>query len=142
MALKRRPTRGIPKVKWFLALIFLVASLLITGYLASNHWGITETAQGQAVTLPPPDRSGMMLVQTLVFFEEEVGAGLLVFYDDTETNWQIDYIELYDSQDNLLLIAWLDRFGTCRAMMDRGFLDTDHPSVDGVMVPIAVGTIL
>jgi hypothetical protein len=84
----------------------------------------------------------MMLVQTLVFFEEEVGAGLLVFYDDTETNWQIDYIELYDSQDNLLLIAWLDRFGTCRAMMDRGVLDTDHPSVDGVMVPIAVGTIL
>ncbi|HEX6174847.1 MAG TPA: hypothetical protein VF089_12590 [Candidatus Binatia bacterium] len=129
-------------MKWFLALIFLVASLAITGYLASDRSGIIETAQEQAVMLPPPDRSGMMLVQTLGFFDEEVGAGLLLFYDDTQTNWQIDYIELYDSQDNLLLIAWLDRFGTCRAVMDRGFLDTDNPNVDGVMVPIAVGTII
>lgn len=129
-------------MKGFLALIFLVASLAITGYLANNRSGIIETAQEQAVMLPPPDRSGMMLVQTLAFFDEEVGAGLLVFYDDTQTNWQIDYIELYDFQDNLLLIAWLDRFGTCRAVMNRGFLDMDNPSVDGIMVPIAVGTIL
>jgi hypothetical protein len=129
-------------VKRFLALVFLVASLAITGYLASDRSGIIETAQEQAVMPPPPDRSGMMLVQTLAFFDEEVGAGLLVFYDDSQTNWQIDYIELYDFQDNLLLIAWLDRFGTCRAVMDRGFLDTDNPNVDGVMVPIAVGTII
>ena len=129
-------------MKGFLALIFLVASLAITGYLANNRSGIIETAQEQAVMLSPPDRSGMMLVQTLAFFDEEVGAGLLVFYDDTQTNWQIDYIELYDFQDNLLLIAWLDRFGTCRAVMNRGFLDMDNPSVDGIMVPIAVGTIL
>ena len=84
----------------------------------------------------------MMFVQTLAFFEEEVGAGLLVFYDDTQTNWQIDYIELYDFQDNLLLIACLDRFGTCQAVMNCGFFDMDNPSVDSVMVPIAVGTIL
>jgi hypothetical protein len=129
-------------VKRFLALVFLVASLAITGYLASDRSGIIETAQVEAVMLPPPDRSGMMLVQTLAFFDEEVGAGLLVFYDDTQTNWQIDYIELYDFQDNLLLIAWLDRFGTCRAVMDRGFLDTDNPKVDSVMLPIAVGTII
>jgi hypothetical protein len=92
--------------------------------------------------LPPPDRSGMMLVETLAFFDEDLGAGLLVFYDDTQTNWQIVYIELYDFQDNLLLIAWLDRFGTCRAVMDQGFFDMDNPSADGVMVPISVGTIL
>ena len=129
-------------VKRFLALIFLVASLAITGYLASDRSEIIETAQEQVLMLPPPDRSGMMLVQTLAFFDEEVGAGLLVFYDDTQTNWQIDYIELYDFSDNLLLIAWLDRFGTCWAMMDRGFLDTDNPHVDGVLVPITVGTII
>jgi hypothetical protein len=67
---------------------------------------------------------------------------LLVFYDDTQTNWQIDYIELYDFQDNLLLIAWLDRFGTCQVVMDRGFLDRDDPTVEGIMVPISVETIL
>jgi hypothetical protein len=54
-------------VKRFLALIFLEASLAITGYLASDRSGIIETAQEQAVMLPPPDRSGMMLVETLAF---------------------------------------------------------------------------
>ena len=129
-------------VKRFLALIFLVASLAITGYLATDPSGIIETAQEQAVMLPPPDRSGMMLVETLAFFDEDLGAGLLVFYDDTQTNWQIDCIELYDFKDNLLLIAWLDRFGTCQVVMDRGFLDPDDPMVEGIMVTVAVGTVL
>jgi hypothetical protein len=131
-------------VKRFLTLIFVVASLAITGYLASDRSGIIETAQEEAVTLPPstPDRSRLAVVQTLTFFEEELGAGVLVFYDDSQTQWQIDSIELYDLEGNLLVVTWLDRLGTCQVVMDRGFLDPDDPTVEGIMVTVAVGTML
>jgi hypothetical protein len=118
--------------------------LLITDPLASDHLNTTEDLRHESVTLPPstPDRRRLAVVQTLTFFEEELGAGVLVFYDDSQTRWQIDSIELYDFEGNLLVRTWLDRFGTCQVVMDRGFLDPDDPTVEGIMVTVAVGTVL
>lgn len=128
----------------FLASILLLGALLIPDHLASDHLNTTEDLRHESVTLPPssPDRSRMAVVQTLTFFEEEVGAGVLVFYDDSRTQWQIDSIELYDFEGNLLVVTWLDRFGTCQVAMDRGFLDPDDPTVDGILVTVGVGTML
>ena len=128
----------------FLASILLLGALLIADPLASDHLSTTEDLRHESVTLPPssPDRSLMAVVQTLTFFEEEIGAGVLVFYDDGQTQWQIDSIELYDFEGNLLVVTWLDRFGTCQVSMDRGFLDPDDPTVEGIMVTVAVGTVL
>ena len=90
-----------------------------------------------------PDRNRLTVVQTLTFLEEELGAaGVLVFYDDTRTKWKIDYIELYDLDGDLLVITWIDPFGACQVAMDRGLLDSDDPSIDGILVTVAVGTIL
>ena len=128
----------------FLASILLLGALLITDPLASDRLSTTEDLRHESVTLPPssPDRSRMAVVQTLTFFEEELGAGVLVFYDDSQTQWQIDSIELYDFEGNLLVVTWLDRFGTCQVVMDRGFLDPDDPTVEGIMVTVGVGTVL
>jgi len=128
----------------FLASILLLGGLLIPDPLASDHLNTTEDLRHESVTLPPstPDRSRLAVVQTLTFFEEELGAGVLVFYDDSQTRWQIDSIELYDFEGNLLVRTWLDRFGTCQVVMDRGFLDPDDPTVEGIMVTVAVGTVL
>ena len=128
----------------FLASILLLGGLLIPDHLASDHLNTTEDLRHESVTLPPstPDRSRLAVVQTLTFFEEELGAGVLVFYDDSQTRWQIDSIELYDFEGNLLVRTWLDRFGTCQVVMDRGFLDPDDPTVEGIMVTVAVGTVL
>lgn len=128
----------------FLASILLLGGLLIPDHLASDHLNTTEDLRHESVTLPPstPDRSRLAVVQTLTFFEEELGAGVLVFYDDSQTRWQIDSIELYDFEGNLLVVTWLDRFGTCQVVMDRGFLDPDDPTVEGIMVTVAVGTVL
>jgi len=128
----------------FLASILLLGALLIADPLASDHLSTTEDLRHESATLPPssPDRSSMAVVQTLTFFEEELGAGVLVFYDDGQTQWQIDSIELYDFEGNLLVVTWLDRFGTCQVSMDRGFLDPDDPTVEGIMVTVAVGTVL
>ena len=126
------------------ASILLLGGLLITDPLASDHLNTTEDLRHESVTLPPstPDRSRLAVVQTLTFFEEELGAGVLVFYDDSQTQWQIDSIELYDFEGNLLVVTWLDRFGTCQVVMDRGFLHPDDPTVEGIMVTVAVGTVL
>lgn len=128
----------------FLASILLLGGLLIPDHLASDHLNTTEDLRHESVTLPAstPDRSRLAVVQTLTFFEEEVGAGVLVFYDDSRTRWQIDSIELYDFEGNLLVVTWLDRFGACQVVMDRGFLDPDDPTVEGIMVTVAVGTVL
>ena len=128
----------------FLASILLLGGLLIPDHLASDHLNTTEDLPHESVTLPPstPDRSRLAVVQTLTFFEEELGAGVLVFYDDSRTRWQIDSIELYDFEGNLLVVTWLDRFGACQVVMDRGFLDPDDPTVEGIMVTVAVGTVL
>ena len=129
----------------FAASILLLGALLITDHLASDHLSTAENLRHESVMLPPsatPDRSRMAVVQTLTFFEEELGEGVLVFYDDSQTQWQIDSIELYDFEGNLLVVTWLDRFGTCQVAMDRGFLDPDDPTVDGILVTVGVGTML
>ena len=70
--------------------------------LASDYrLNTTEDLRHENVTLPPstPDRSCLAVMQTLTFSEEELGAVVLVFYDDSQTLWQIDSIELYDFED-------------------------------------------
>lgn len=131
-------------MKKFAASIFLLGALLITGQVTSEQLNITENLRHERVVLPAstPDRSRMAVVQTLTFLEEELGAGMLVFYDDARTKRQIDYIELYDLEGDLLVVSWIDRLGTCQVAMDRGLLDPDDPSVDGVLVTVAVGTML
>ncbi len=77
-----------------------------------------------------------------MFLEKGGGAGVLIYYDDLRTKWDVDYIEFYDLEGNLLLVSWIDRFGVCQVVMDRGLLDPADPSVDGVLVAIQVGTTL
>ena len=131
-------------MKRFTTVIFLLGALLIADRVTSEQFNITENLRHESVMLPAatPDRSRMVVVQTLTFLEEELGAGVLVFYDDARTKWPIDYIELYDVEGDLLLVTWLDRFGTCQVAMDRGLLDADDPSVDGILVTVGVGTML
>jgi hypothetical protein len=134
-------------MKGFATSILLLGALFLTGQSANDHSILTtaENLRHESVMLPPsatPDRSRMAVVQTLTFFEEELGEGVLVFYDDSQTQWQIDSIELYDFEGNLLVVTWLDRFGTCQVAMDRGFLDPDDPTVDGILVTVGVGTML
>lgn len=131
-------------MKKLATLLILLSALLTIGQVTGEQSNITENLRHERVILPPstPDRNRMAVVQTLTFLEEEFGAGVLVFYDDTRTKWKIDYIELYDLEGDLLVITWIDQFGTCQVAMDRGLLDPDDPSIDGVLVTVAVGIML
>jgi hypothetical protein len=123
-------------------ILFLSALLINNGQVIGQQFNVTENLRHENVMLPAltPDRNHMVMVQTLTFVEDELGAGVLVFYDDARTERKLDYIELYDLEGDLLVVAWIDRFGACQAAMDRGLLNVDDPSIDGILVTVAMGT--
>lgn len=127
-----------------LAACFLLGVFLVGMAAASEPLHITQNLRDQEVILPlsTPQRGHMAEVQRLTFVEDELGAGLLVFYDDPRTKWSIDYVELYDVQGDLLVVSWIDTYGACQGAIDRGLLDEEDPRIDGVLVVIDVGTML
>ena len=130
-------------MKKLLGLVVLGIAMLLFSDVAMNQTLKTTESPATAQTLQPantPDKGRMEERDTLIFLEAGGMAGILVFYDDTRTTWDIDYIEFYDLEGNLLLVAWLDRLGVCQVAMDRGLLDAEHPGLDGILVMIAVGT--
>lgn len=129
------------------ALIFIA---LVLGALAAGENAVGqrlflhENLRHERAVLPAavPDRAGMTVVDTLMFVEAGGGAGILIYYDDALTKWQVDCVELYDLEGELLVVGWIDRLGIYQMAMDRGLLDPDNPSVDGVLVSVEVGTLL
>jgi hypothetical protein len=73
---------------------------------------------------------------------DELGVGILTSYDDPQTKLEVDYVEFYDVDGDLLLVSWIDRFGIWQIAIDRGLLDATRPHVDGVLVELPVGTTL
>ena len=130
-------------MKKLLGFVVLGIAMLLFSDVAMNQTLKVSESPPTAQILQPantPDKGRMEERDTLIFLEAGGMAGILVFYDDTRTTWDIDYIEFYDLEGNLLLVAWLDRLGVCQVAMDRGLLDAEHPGLDGILVMIAVGT--
>ena len=123
---------------------FLLAAFLVSSAVAAEGLRTTQNLRDQDVILPfsTPERGRMAELQRLTFIDDDLGAGLLVFYDDPRTKWAIDYVELYDVQGDLLVVSWIDMFGACQGAIDRGLLDEDDPKIEGVLVTIDVGTML
>ena len=131
-------------MKALLAFVVLLTALLVSDTAMNQEFTVAENLRHQRVLLPPstPDRSRMAVMDSVMFLEEGGGAGILVYYDNFTTKWDVDYIEFYDIEGNLLLVSWIDRFGIYQVAMDRGLLDPADPSVDGTLVLIKVGTML
>lgn len=131
-------------MKALLTFVVLLAALLISDTAMNQEFTVAENLRHQRVLLPPatPDRSQMAVMDSVMFLEEGGGAGILVYYDNLTTKWDVDYIEFYDIEGNLLLVSWIDRFGICQVAMDRGLLDPAGASVDGMLVTIKMGTML
>jgi hypothetical protein len=131
-----------PKV---IASILAVVLILFYADPAMNQQlKIGENLRHERVLLPStiPERTQMMVLDHVMFLEEGGAAGILIYYDDVRTRWEIDYIEFYDVDGELLLVTWIDRFGACHVAMDRGLLDATFPSVDGMLVVIEIGRFL
>jgi hypothetical protein len=124
--------------------LLVVGLILLFDNALSQPVRIGENLRREEVLLPSsaPDKGIMVVTDTVMLVEEDGAAGVLVFYDDPRTKWEFDFVEFYDLEGNLLLVSWIDGRGLCQAAMDRGLLNEKEPAVDGVLVPIAVGTAL
>jgi len=125
-------------------LLVLVAVLLLSQATESQQLRVGDNLRHEKVVLPAavPDKSRLVLTEYEPLLDEDLGIGILVFYDDPRTKLRVDYIELYDVTGNLLLLSWIDRFGICQVAVDRGLLDEEDPGVDGVLVMMTGGTAL
>lgn len=130
-------------MKKFILVLIVGFIFLLDNALGQPH-RVSENLRHEEVLLPlsAPDKIGMEVQDTVVYVDADGLAGILVFYDDPLTKWELDYVEFYDLEGNLLLVSWIDGRGLCQVAMDRGLLDAEEPAVDGVLVIVAVGTAL
>jgi hypothetical protein len=64
--------------------------------------------------------------------------GALAVYDDPATRRSEDYLELYDSDGDLVAVGWFDRFGIQRIAVDRAFLE-GREDLQGEFVTVVDG---
>jgi hypothetical protein len=119
-------------------LMILAAALLFNDKAMSEQFRVVENLRHEQINLPPsiPDRNRMLVVDYTMFLEGSGTAGILIFYDDGRTKQEVDYIESYDLEGNLLLVSWIDHFGVCQVAMDRGLIDAEEPEIAGTLVLI------
>jgi hypothetical protein len=124
------------------ALFVLTMLLFLCDDGGSEPLRLTENLRNENVLLPheAPDREQLALIDYDVVGEEDWGVGVIIFYDDPRTKWELDYIELYDISGDLLVVSWIDRFGVCQVAIDRALMNKDHPAIDGVLVLVTSGT--
>jgi len=130
-------------MKRILSALFVLAALLfLCDDGGSEPLRLSENLRHEYVLLPheAPDRDQLALTDYAMVAEEGGGVGVIIFYDDPRTNWELDYIELYDISGDLLVVSWIDRFGVCQVAIDRALMNKDHPAVDGVLVLVTGGT--
>ncbi|MET0501155.1 MAG: hypothetical protein ABW172_06500, partial [Candidatus Binatia bacterium] len=125
-----------------LLLIVVVAAVLFIGRPAeSQQLRIGENLRHEKILLPPtvPDKSRLVAIDYEALMEDDIGIGIMVFYDDVQTKREVDYVEFYAVTGDLLLVSWIDGFGIRQIAMDRGLLDQEGPAPKRIFVLITGG---
>ena len=103
----------------------LVAELMVLGWIANAKAQAAESAAKPKIVIPasgqPQNSLQLISLSPLVADGKTVGA--LAVYDDPATRRSEDYLELYDSDGDLVAVGWFDRFGIQRIAVDRAFLE-------------------
>ena len=131
------------KNKILLAITFFfgfVAELIVLGWIANANAQATESAKEPKITIESlglPQRSlNLISLSPVVADGKTVGA--LAAYDDPATQRSEDYLELYDSDGELVAIGWVDQFGIERIAIDRALLE-GREDLHGVFVTVVDG---
>jgi hypothetical protein len=85
-----------------------------------------------------PRRQGLKLVSYFELVLRDRVIGGVAAYDDPKTTRQVDCLALYDTEGELLMFGWFDRFGIERVAADRGFLEGQN-ALEGVFVVLLNG---
>jgi hypothetical protein len=127
------------KNKIYLAIIYTLAfigQLIFLGYLAATAVQAAEPKASSSVLGLRRHSFDVVSLSPVIAQGGTVGA--LVVYDDPSTTRPEDYVELYDSDGELVAVGWFDRFGIQRMAIDRAFVDGGD-KLQGVFVAIVDG---
>ena len=64
--------------------------------------------------------------------------GGIAVYDDSTTQRPADYLEVFDSKGDLVVVCWFDRFGIERLVVDRSLIEGGD-ELQGVLVTLLDG---
>jgi hypothetical protein len=85
-----------------------------------------------------PRRQGLELVSLFELVLRDRVIGGLAAYDDPTTSRRVDCLALYDTEGEILMFGWFDRFGIERVAADRGFLEGKN-ALEGIFVVLLNG---
>lgn len=131
------------KNKIFLVIIFFfgfVAELIVLGWIANANAQATESAAKPKIVLPTygQAQSSLQLISLSPLVADGKTVGAVAVYDDPATRRSEDYLELYDSDGDLVAVGWFDRFGIQRIAVDRAFVE-GREDLQGEFVTVVDG---
>jgi hypothetical protein len=131
------------KNKFYFAIIIflgLIGELVLLGYIASTSLQAAETASEAKTSSPAlgPPRRSLNLVSLVPVAADGQTVAIVAVYDDPATPRTDDYLELYDSDGELVAVGWFDEFGIQRMAVDRAFVDGGD-RLQGVFVAVVDG---
>src|SRR2546425_11394359 len=112
------------KTKCYPIISVLVGQLFLFGSLATEPLeagGPTSRLQILSSASAPEQHKLNLISFSPLRLDSEI-VGSLAVYDDPTTERPADYLELYNSAGDLLVVGWFDRFGIERMAVDRGLL--------------------
>jgi hypothetical protein len=124
----QRKQKMAQKTKLYLSItIFLcfLGWLVLPGSVATTSAQAVETAGEEYTDLASviQRQRSLDLVEVSPVVIEDQSLGVIRIYDDPSTKRRGDYIELYDSEGELIAIGWFDQFGIERLAVDRAFIE-------------------
>jgi hypothetical protein len=128
------------KLHFIIFMISELVSLVFLGYVGVEPSGAANIVLGQELSFSAlvSEQPHLTLVSIFPLVAEGKIVGVLAAYNDATTKRTVDYWEVYDSENHLVVVSWFDRFGIERTAVDRGLLkDADTP--EGVFVPVIEG---
>jgi hypothetical protein len=117
-----------------------LVGLIFLGCIAAGNVQGAEVTVEQAVSALTirAQQSGLKLVSNSPLIARGQTVGTVVIYDDPRTSRPADYLELYDTDADLVAIVWFDRFGIQRTVVDRALVDGGD-ELEGVLVSVLEG---
>lgn len=117
----------------------LVGLTFLTCITAAHAQGTEITVeQSVSATTIRAQQSGLKLLSNSSLIPQGQTLGIIAIYDDPTTPRTAYYLELYDTGAALVAIAWFDRFGIQRTVMDRALVDGGD-KLEGVLVSVLNG---
>ena len=131
------------KNKIFLVLTFFfgfVAELIVLGWIANANAQAAESTAKPKIVLPTHGQAqgSLQLISLSPLVADGKTVGAVAVYDDPATRRSEDYLELYDSDGELVAIGWVDQFGIQRIAVDRAFLE-GREDLQGEFVTVVDG---